>query len=78
MPLPDVGWTGSRSFQTLDDTGDTYPGTSTPGAVTVSVQIIVKAVPVEFLALVLLSSRHIDANIGRPLFSCCSGGLDCD
>ena len=64
LPLADPGWTpGSASVNTLVDTIATYLNISTPGAVTVSVQIYALTVPVDWRLLVHLSSGHIVTKI---------------
>ena len=64
LPLADAGWTpGSASANTLVDTIAAYLNISTPGAVTVSVQIYALTVPVDCRLLVHLSSGHIVTKI---------------
>ena len=73
LPLAVAGWTVSSGVHTLYEPRVTYLIISTPGAVTVSVQISVITVPEDWRPLVLLSSGLIAATIGWPLLSCCSG-----
>ena len=83
LPLADAGWTLGSGVNTLVGIiVTTYIPTSTPGAVTASVQIQISAifvitVLVDWRPLVLLSSGLIAAKIGWPLLSC-SGGGKCD
>ena len=77
LPLANPGWT-LGSAHTLDGRRATYPRTNTPGAVTVSVQIVATTFPVDCRPLVLLSSDLISAKRPWPLLSCCFGGLYCD
>ena len=74
LPLAVAGWT-LGSVNTLEVTPATYHLTGTPGAVTVSVQIYVIAVPEDWPELF---SGHISPKIGWPLLSCYSGGRQCD
>ena len=77
LPLANPGWT-LGSAHTLDGRRATYPRTNTPGAVTVSVQIVATTFPVDCRPLVLLSSDLISAKRPWPLLSCWFGGLYCD
>ena len=63
LPLADAGWTLGSSVNTSVGTIAIYHIISTPGAVTVSVQISVTTVPVDWRPLVLLSSVLIGAKI---------------
>ena len=78
LPLTDAGWTLGSSVNTSVGTRVTSLITSTPGAVTVSVQIYAITVPEDWRPLVLLSSGLIAAKKVWPLLSCCSGGGQCD
>ena len=79
LPLADVGWTFDISVNTLVDTIATYLIIiSTPGAVTVFVQMVAITVPVDWRPLVLLSSGLIAAKILWIYLSWCSGGGQCD
>ena len=77
LPLADAGWAVS-SVNTTVGTNVTYRHTSTPGAVTITVQRVVITLPVDWRPPVhLLASGHIAAKMVWPRISC-SGGGQCD